>query len=146
WFEGKLQKPAGIISTTLAAYAYHNQPDLFDALSTILQEGPKFIRLEDGDVVISNPINQSENFADKMKDKPSAYREFLAWNSNFSGQLERLGRTPSLADAEPLLMEMFGERIAKESLKESQSSGNQRISIPGTPYVRIEGNPKPWRP
>lgn len=72
-------KPVSIIITTLAAYAYDNEPDILEALVNIVTNMANFIEEKDGVSWVANPVNPSENFADKWQEYPQRQEAFLSW-------------------------------------------------------------------
>lgn len=72
-------KPISVIITTLAARAYSNQPDLPDALSSILDKMHLAIQNRAGVYWIENPTDPAENFADRWKDHPERKDAFFEW-------------------------------------------------------------------
>jgi hypothetical protein len=78
-------RPVSIILTTLAARAYNNEADLVDALLTLVRDMPKHIEVRDenGKRVpwVPNPINESENFADRWQhpEYPEREAKFRGW-------------------------------------------------------------------
>ncbi|MGJ4923683.1 nucleotidyltransferase domain-containing protein [Bradyrhizobium sp. HKCCYLRH2015] len=74
------ERPISIILTTLAAHAYNGEDKISDALFTILTNMDRFIeRSQDGSLVIANPSDPSENFADKWKKHPERAAAFFEW-------------------------------------------------------------------
>jgi len=80
-------KPISIIITTLAAKAYQKETDVLAALNTILanMDSPTFIQ-DVYDPVrrrwikkIANPVDETENFADKWPEHPQRQRNFFQW-------------------------------------------------------------------
>lgn len=59
------EKPISIIITTLAAHAYNNESDLLEAMIAITDGMESHIRIENGVPWVANPVNPTENFADK---------------------------------------------------------------------------------
>lgn len=72
-------KPVSIIITTLAARAYLNQADLYDALMDIVTKMADFIEYRNGKWWVQNPVDPDENFADKWNEKPARRLAFLEW-------------------------------------------------------------------
>ena len=66
-------KPISMIITTLAAHAYNNEADLYDALYSIIKGMPEYILTKNGAPWIPNPVNPDENFADKWKEDPKKH-------------------------------------------------------------------------
>lgn len=82
------EKPISMIITTLAALAYEGQMDIEAALAGILDKMEEYstsglIRKLDGQWFIPNPVNPSENFANRWNDPGSnradAFFEWVAW-------------------------------------------------------------------
>lgn len=75
----KKNAPISIIITTLAALAYNNESNLYDALNSIVSKMENYIE-KDGDTYkILNPVMQEENFADKWNMEPAKANEFFCW-------------------------------------------------------------------
>ncbi len=71
--------PISIIITTLAAHAYNNENNVFEALNSILNNMQKHIEVRDGECWIENPAMPEENFAEKWNTEPSKQAEFARW-------------------------------------------------------------------
>jgi hypothetical protein len=72
-------RPASIIITTLAAQAYSDQLDLYEALWAILNSMEKFIVYRDGRYIVASPVEADENFADKWNDDSALRVAFFKW-------------------------------------------------------------------
>ncbi len=75
------EKPISIIITTLAARSYSNESSLSDALRNILTNMDQHIELRSGESWVVNPVNETENFADKWKDEDRKRQAFEKWLS-----------------------------------------------------------------
>ena len=75
----KNNAPISIIITTLAAHAYNNESSVYEALSNIVENMPKYIERVGDSFVIKNPVMPEENFADKWNEKPEKAQEFYRW-------------------------------------------------------------------
>jgi hypothetical protein len=74
------ERPISIILTTLSAHAYNGEDKISDALFAILTNMDRFIeRSQDGSLVIANPSDPSENFADKWRKHPERAAAFFEW-------------------------------------------------------------------
>ena len=71
--------PLSIIITTLAAKAYGNELDLYEALSTILSHMASYIEMRNGVAWIPNPVMPAENFAEKWQAEPEKAKAFYSW-------------------------------------------------------------------
>lgn len=72
--------PISIIITTLAAKAYNNERNVYDALEGILNRMASFIEVDEkGNYKICNPVMEEENFADKWTLVPEKAEAFFDW-------------------------------------------------------------------
>jgi len=71
--------PISIIITTLAAKAYNNETDLYEALHNILDNMPNYIENRNGISWVENPVMANENFADKWQHHPEKKKSFFSW-------------------------------------------------------------------
>lgn len=72
-------KPISIIITTLSAHAYNEEPTISEALRSILTGMDRYIEDRGGVAWVSNPVNPSENFADKWAEEPKKRENFHRW-------------------------------------------------------------------
>lgn len=71
--------PISIIITTLAAWAYNGEENVYEALGNILDKMPEHIQICNGEFWIENPVIKEENFADKWNTVPSKQTAFVRW-------------------------------------------------------------------
>lgn len=71
--------PISIIITTLAALAYNNEANIFDALNNIVSKMENYIEKDGETYKILNPVMSEENFADKWNTEPAKAQEFFCW-------------------------------------------------------------------
>lgn len=111
-------KPVSIILTTLAALAYENEEDIFDALTGIAERMPSFIIYKNGKWRVDNPVADGENFADKWNEYPERRTAFLAWLEKVSVDFANVSKAASVDDGLILLEESLGkhtmEKVAAE--------------------------------
>ena len=79
FFSDKENKPISIIITTLSANLYSGQDDVFNTIYDILLGINEEILIKDGKYCIPNPVNDSENFADKWNENLELPKNFLNW-------------------------------------------------------------------
>ncbi len=72
-------RPISIIITTLAAHAYNNEEDVYEALINIVNNMPLFIQSRGGVTWVPNPVNPDENFADKWAYEPQRETKLKHW-------------------------------------------------------------------
>lgn len=109
--------PISIIITTLAAKAYKNENNVFDALNGILSGMAKFIEKDaQGNYKISNPVMEEENFADKWAEEPEKAKAFFGW---LSKAREDIVTKPMLlkgtVEQSKLFKSCFGENVTKRA-------------------------------
>jgi len=116
YFQGRSDyRPASIIINTLAARAYNNQANIYDALVEILRTiesnlgKPGFIENRSGRWWVANPV-EDENFADKWNDYPDRREAFMEWLKRVSEDFTKIGKKQTLDEAVDLLMPLIGEQ------------------------------------
>lgn len=73
-------RPVSIIITTLAAKAYSNQSNLYEALVAVATRMHEHIeKRTDGKWWVANPVDDGENFADKWNEYPERRTAFFRW-------------------------------------------------------------------
>ena len=72
-------KPISIIISTLAGHAYNNESNLYVALKGIIDRMSQYLFQKDGIAWIPNPVNPTENFADKWPKHPERKIAFEQW-------------------------------------------------------------------
>lgn len=128
-------KPISIIITTLTARAYEDQSDLYDAITSITRAMPGLIEKHDGIYWIPNPVNPSENFADKWQDHPERATRFFEWLVQVESDLSTALMQRGIDNVTSILGESFGqsivERAAKRygnSMMEARTSGKLKAT------------------
>lgn len=120
------KRPASIILTTLCAKAYEETYGLYEkdnvylVVSNMLDKFPKYIEKDNnGEYVLSNPSNQSENFLKKWNEDDSLVSAFTEWVSKAKRDL---ADSPSeFIESDPkklrdILYESFGSVITHRAL------------------------------
>lgn len=143
-------KPASIIFTTLAAHAYGNEDDVADAMAHIVEEMPKFISKRNGHTWVANPVDPSENFADRWRDSQGREPCFMQWLVQLRTDIGKLLESRDVDEIESLLSTLFGEKLSKAALEEYKKRGSPTndIAIAATvskpQVVSITRADKPW--
>lgn len=111
-------RPASITLTTLAAHAYRNEEDIFDALTGIAERMPNYIENRNGRWWVASPVDDGENFADKWNEYPERRLAFLAWLKKVSQDFSDVAKAESIYDGLTMLNESLGsdtmEKVASE--------------------------------
>lgn len=111
YFEKKPEvKPVSITLTTLAAHAYQNEADIFDALTGIAVRMPMFIEKRGGIWWVQNPVDDGENFAEKWNEYPERRVAFLAWLNKVHTDFANLSKAESITDGLLMLNEHLGKQ------------------------------------
>ena len=110
--------PISVIITTLAARAYNNEADLLEALVSIVHGMPSFIQRKDGAPWVENPVNPTENFADKWKERPQREAKFRQWLQQVRADLNTALRSGNIRSIGESLKPCLGERVVNEALQQ----------------------------
>ena len=113
----KDNSPISIIITTLAAKAYKNEENLYDAIENIVNHMEEYIYQENGKFIIENPVMQSENFADKWNENPEKAKEFYLWiNKARKDFNELLSESNGLPHFINRIEDAFGKNIVQRAV------------------------------
>lgn len=140
--EDKKNKPISIIITTLASHAYKGESNVIDALINIVNSMENYIG-EYNPITgakekwIGNPVNKSENFADRWKEFPQRQKHFEQWLVEIKRDLSNItsqsGR--GLNSINESMNQPFGEKIMTktfsdygEKLRVKREKGNLKVS------------------
>lgn len=109
--------PISIIITTLAAQAYNNEANLYDALYNILSNMEKYVKHDDRGYVIENPVMKEENFAEKWNEVPEKAKEFFFWIENARNDIiNNPIHVQGLHNVSEKLEYCFGSNIVKKTM------------------------------
>ena len=143
-FEGNSDdKPISIIITTLAAHAYNGELDLFTALLRIINQMEYHIQNQGGQVIIPNPSNPRENFADKWQKHPERQKNFQKWlgkvKQDFNAILAYTDILPFIEALSPLLGERAVNRAAAQIFDKAETSSYemQKSSFPPPQFFNV---------
>lgn len=78
-FDGDEHKSISVIITTLSGHAYQGEETLSSTMRGVLTSMDSFIEQKDNVDWIANPVNPSENFADKWPEHPERKENFHSW-------------------------------------------------------------------
>ena len=112
-------KPISIIITTLSAKAYNGTGNLADTLSDIINGIETNITCDmDKNCVVLNPINPSENFADKWVDEPIKKDNFFKWLKQLKNDYKYLV-SDNFYENKLLLENSFGSKAIQSTYSDS---------------------------
>lgn len=121
-------KPISIIITTLAARAYKGEADTYDALVNVIVSMESYIgRDTDGNFVISNPVNEEENFADKWPTHPKRKKNFFKWLAQLKTDLRSLQSNTGV-NLQRTLSNSFGQEVTSRSYSDFTAGKHNEFS------------------
>lgn len=121
-------KPVSILITTLAGHAYNNEPDILEALVNIVSNMPKFIENKNGVLWVANPVNPSENFADKWQEYPQRQEVFFNWLHKAQKDILELVNTHDSLLITKSLTRQFGEAAVSRAITSIAPSNTAYLS------------------
>lgn len=109
-------KPISIIITTLAAHAYNEEPTISAALQSILTAMDRYIEDRGGIAWVSNPVNPTENFADKWTEEPRKRENFYRWLDQAREDIAIYLRASTFDKMPALLREHLGAKLVDSTM------------------------------
>lgn len=138
-------KPISIIITTLAATAYRGEQDVGSAMQNILATMGNFVNQQRPRV--PNPVNPSEDFADKWYDSKYAHlnleQNFNWWLQQAQEDFATIGQSRDADFIAEQVREKFASSIDAASLRDKLGLGAATI-ITAPKSHNIEAPAKPW--
>lgn len=118
-FDGRPENaPRSIVLTTLAAKYYNGQESVGEALLWILGGiASEIASAGDRPLVVRNPVNLKENFAEAWEDDPQAYAEFCDYVERLAVDLRALISTPLGEQFWKHGGRLFGIDVAKKAVE-----------------------------
>lgn len=130
--------PISIIITTLAAKAYKNEANLYEALCNIVNNMADYIEVDAfGKYKIVNPVMEEENFADKWNENPHKVKCFMDWMQAVKEDIINKPLTMvGTVNVSKVVKESFGEGITNRAYnriaeKNKEARSNQSLYISG---------------
>lgn len=140
-YNGDDDKPISIIITTLAARAYNNEANLFDAILSTVPHMRDFIEDSDGTLWVPNPVNPSENFADKWEEYPRKKRLFFEWLYAVEREHKDLLTEQGFEKTGMYLNESYGKRDATAAIeKYAKRLRESKQTVPCAPFIIVPRN------
>ncbi|MEX0652542.1 MAG: nucleotidyltransferase [Phycisphaeraceae bacterium] len=153
-YNGGDDRPISIIITTLAANAYDNEANLYEAILKIVPGMRQHIEDRDGVWWVPNPVNPLENFADKWEESPRKAKLFFEWLDAVEAEYQHLITDEGFRKVGTYLAESYGQRTGREAMTKYAS----RATSVAAPVVivpskaseatrpRVEPSSKPSKP
>jgi hypothetical protein len=138
-------KPLSMIITTLATHSYNGEPELYDALTNIVDGMLDHIRPTQPR--IPNPLNPKEDFADRWARDHRYEQNFRAWHKQAKADLANLAHViGKVTDTERLVRQKFALNLTGEMQRklDAMSTPLAPHITTSTPAVHIATPQKPW--
>jgi len=137
-YNGDDDKPISIIITTLAAHAYNNEADLYEAIANIVSGMRTYIEPRNGVWWIANPVNPLENFADKWEAHPRKAELFFEWLDALEAEYQHIVTDAGFEKVGTYLAQSYGQRDAKAALiKYASRQVGQSGTLQGAPVIIV---------
>jgi hypothetical protein len=144
YFQGKQDiKPASIIITTLAARAYDNQEDVYDALNSITRSievnwgKAGFVEYRNGKWWVANPVDDGENFADKWNEYPERREAFVAWMKKVQGDFFAAAAKQTLNESLNTLSPVLGRSTMAKAAQDLGISLSPMLPVPTKTQILV---------
>jgi hypothetical protein len=138
YFQGSPEdRPVSIIITTLAALAYQNQANVYDALVDIVLGMPQFIQKRNGLWWVENPVDSKENFADKWNEYPKRLEGFHRWLQRVRDDFSAITKMRTLNEALEALTPALGQRPLAKAASHFGLTLKTATSVPAVYQVQV---------
>lgn len=122
--------PISIIITTLAAQAYGGEDNVFEALYNITHKMDQYIQTNNEKIVVPNPVNPTENFADKWNEEKELKDAFYTWLGTVQRDIAFVASRDTFDKSMDYMKRMFGSRVVGESAKTVQPNRQNALLLP----------------
>lgn len=136
------QKPISIIITTIMAKVYTDGDGVFELIEKFSREYINFLEKDDnGNIIIRNPVNSSENFADKWQKYPDRKDAFFRFINDLRTDLveNSVLINGSQIEQADIYKTLFGENVIKR-VYENEANEMRIARENGKVYIRTSGN------
>jgi hypothetical protein len=152
YFTGNLDhRPASVILTTLAARAYRRGGSLYEVLLDVSTTLPTLVEQRNGILVVANPVQPKENFADRWQRYPDRADRFFEWADQARADFAGLGADLGTDTVLEKIAKAFGGRAAERAeqaagtgLLEARRGG--RLAVAATTGALTTGAGRTVRP
>ena len=135
-------KPISIILTTLMAKVYTGKESVYELIEKFSKEYMMHIEKdENGNIIIRNPVNENENFADKWPKYPERRKAFFKFMTELEEDLvtNRILLEGNIREQADFYKKLFGENMvnrAYENIANETRSEREKANI----YIKENGN------
>lgn len=135
-------KPISIILTTLMAKVYTGKESVYELIEKFSKEYMMHIEKdENGNIIIRNPVNENENFADKWPKYPERRKAFFKFMTELEQDLvtNKILLEGNIREQADFYKKLFGENMvnrAYENIANETRSEREKANI----YLKENGN------
>ena len=135
-------KPISIILTTLMAKVYTGKENVYELIEKFSKEYMMHIEKdENGNIIIRNPVNENENFADKWPKYPERREAFFKFMTELEQDLvtNKILLEGNIREQADFYKKLFGENIVNrvyENIANETRSEREKANI----YLKENGN------
>jgi hypothetical protein len=135
--------PISMIITNLASHAYAGEPDIFAALTNIVERMPQYVK--PGRPRVANPADPAEDYADRWTKDPALESNFWAWHTQAKSDIAKL---PAFLSSDNLSLEIrrtFRVELSEEELRQFKANViRPSMAARAAPALSIPSAPRPW--
>lgn len=135
-------KPISIILTTLMARIYTGKENVYELIEKFSKEYILYLEKdENGNVLIKNPVNENENFADKWPNNPERKEAFFRFMNELKEDLvnNRILLEGNMRDQADCYKKLFGDNMVNrvyENMENNTREEREKSNI----YLKDNGN------
>lgn len=135
-------KPISIILTTLMARIYTGKENVYELIEKFSKEYVLYLeRDENGNVLIQNPVNKNENFADKWPSNPERKEAFFKFMDDLKYDLvtNKVLLEGNIREQADAYKKLFGENMANkvyENIAQKTREEREKSNM----YLKENGN------
>jgi len=143
FYSDRSDKPISIIITTLAGMYYQGESSIIDTLDGIIEGFNNDPGIVSG--TIYNPVDPTENFADKWSKYPDRQKAFHIWATKLKTDFNKIIILEDVNQIAKISNSIFGEKTATRAANKVVAMLGSGIVVK-PPVVRIHKPSRPWQP
>lgn len=135
-------KPISIILTTLMARIYTGKENVYELIEKFSKEYIIYLEKdENGNVLIKNPVNENENFADKWPNNPERKEAFFRFTNELKEDLvnNRILLEGNMREQADCYKKLFGDNMVNR-VYENMANNTREEREKSNIYLKDNGN------
>lgn len=135
-------KPISIILTTLMARIYTGKENVYELIEKFSKEYILYLEKdENGNVLIKNPVNENENFADKWPNNPERKEAFFRFMNELKEDLvnNRILLEGNMREQADCYKKLFGDNMVNR-VYENMANNTREEREKSNIYLKDNGN------